>query len=146
MRELKKTISALDSDKLFAENVLNANNILGFKDIENKDRFMLAVALGLNSPCEKDKLKGASGWFRTEVIKHINEKANYQVILLGKASSEDIEEAIDLQNNFDMSERCAVSGFEKLREMADIYRNDNDLICKKFIKDLDLLYEKYFKM
>ena len=147
MSELKKTVSVLDENKRFADNVLKKNNILGFNDgPDNKDIFMFAVALGLTSPSEKEELRGATGWFRTETIKTIYEKANYQAILLGTAASDEVEESVDLQNNLDMSERCANSGFAKLKKFVDVYQNDNDLICKKMISDLDLLYEKYFNM
>ena len=146
MADLKKTVSVLEENKKFVDEALKKNNILGFADIENKDCFMFAVSLGLTDPSDKEKLRGASGWFRTETIRSIYEKANYQAILLGRAASDEVEEAVDLQNNLDMSERCANSGFEKLKKLVDIYQSDNDLICKKMMADLDLLFEKNINM
>lgn len=114
--------------------------ILGIDMLETKDIFLLAVALGINAPTD---IKGKrDGFTRTSYIK-ARDKALIASLLLGKA--EDQEEIDKLANDdlsYDEAEKCAEAGFEILKEMIESASFDEELLEKRILAQLNLLYEQ----
>ena len=115
-------------------------NILGFHMLEAKDIFLLAAALGLNEP--RDIGGKRDGYFRTSYIKTID-KALMASILLGIEENKDkVDTYANPDINYDEAERCAEAGFIKLKEMIDSADGDMELLEKRILSQLNLLYQK----
>lgn len=137
--EVRSTINVKDEHRTLGEFLKN-NNILGFNGIENKDIFMFAVSLGLDTPTSANESKGLIGWFRTSYVKS-QDSALYRVILLGKSSEEQVEENIELEKNYIQAERCADNGFKQLKKEIDDVNEDWDLLAKRMMRKLEILYQ-----
>ncbi len=119
----------------------------GILDIDssysNKDIFLLAAALGIDSP--KNLEGGKFGFVRLEYI-HSYEKALISAITLGdKKNQNEIDKFSDSEIEYANSERCAQSGFETLKEIVKESQGDEDLLCDKLMSKLDFLYQKNIK-
>ena len=117
---------------------LKSKDILGFKLLDNKNSFLLAVALGLKSPTECKKKR--FGWTRKSYIKTVD-KALWSSVLLGTASTdEEINKYADLNMCIDKCEECAETGFGILQELYEKADGDAEVFERRIIKKLDLLY------
>lgn len=125
------------------ENVIKKNKIFGFDQLDNKHLYFFAVSLGLNKNTDAVDTKGASSWFCTETINTQREETLIRLCLLGKASEEQVEEFIDLDKNYRESELYAHIGFGILKEKIEHAHNDNELLSKILMSDLDRLYTAY---
>lgn len=117
---------------------LKTNDVLGFKLLDNKESFMLAVALGVNQPtaCKKKRF----GWTRKSYIKSAD-KAMWASVLLGTATTdEEINQYADLDKSIELCEQCAETGFEILKQQYDKAEGDAELFERRMMKALDLLY------
>ena len=130
----------INSDyRVFLEE-MKSKDLLGFGEsiIDTKDAFLLAVALGINNPA--DKVKNRDGFFRLQYLKTAD-KALIGSVLLGTASSdEEIDDASDLSKSLDLCELCAETGFQTLQAKVNDAGCDNDLLERRLLKQLDLLY------
>lgn len=115
-------------------------NTLGMHFLEAKDVFLLAVALGLNNP---EDIKGKKdGYFLLKNVKTYD-KALFASILLGKPeNSDEVDKYANADVNYNESERCAESGFKKLKEFIDRANGDQELLEKHALTELKLLYER----
>ena len=112
-------------------------DLLGFKLVENKESFMLAVALGLDSP---EPVKNRDGWFLMKNLK-TTDKALLAAVLLGTAENDDDVDCFsDLEKSLDLCEQCAEKGYEELRKRVLDSQMDRELLERRMIKELDLLY------
>ncbi len=112
-------------------------DLLGFKLVENKESFMLAVALGLDSP---EPVKNRDGWFLMKNLK-TTDKALLAAVLLGTAESDDDVDCFsDLEKSLDLCEQCAEKGYEELRQRVLDSQMDRELLERRMLKELDLLY------
>lgn len=117
---------------------LKTNDVLGFKLLDNKESFMLAVALGVNQPTECKKKR--FGWTRKSYIKSAD-KAMWASVLLGTATTdEEINQYADLDKSIELCEQCAETGFEILKQQYDKAEGDAELFERRMMKALDLLY------
>ena len=115
-------------------------NILGMHMLETKDIFLLATALGLDDP--KDIQGKKDGYVRLSYIKTYH-KALLASILLGLEENRDkIDDFANEDVNYDEAERCAESGFKKLKEMIDSAGGDMALLEKRIFSQLNMLYQK----
>ena len=115
-------------------------NTLGMHLMETKDIFLLAAALGLNTP--EDRRGKKDGYFLLKNVKTYD-LALFASILLGKPENkEDIDRYANAEINYDEAERCAEAGFKKLREFIESADGDNELLEKRALAELRLLYEK----
>lgn len=115
-------------------------NILGMHMLETKDIFLLATALGLDDP--KDIRGKKDGYVRLSYIKTYH-KALMASILLGLEENRDrVDDFANEEVNYDEAERCAESGFEKLKEMIDAAGGDLELLEKRIFSQLNMLYQK----
>lgn len=136
-------------DRLFINGMLreglikewNEKNPLGIRDLENKDLFLLATALGLNTP--EDLPKGKDGYIRLQYVKTYD-KALFASILLGKPENDaDIDKYANADINYDEAERCAESGFKALDEFIKAAGGDTELLEKRALSRLEQLYQQY---
>lgn len=112
-------------------------DILGFNLVENKESFLLAVALGIDSP---KSTKNKDGWFLMKNLKTAD-KALLASVLLGTANDDsEVDLYADLEKAIDMCEECAESGFEKLQRMIIEANCDSSVIEGNLLEELDRLY------
>ena len=117
---------------------LKVNDVLGFKLLDNKESFMLAVALGINQPTECKKKR--FGWTRKSYIKTAD-KAMWASVLLGIATTdEEINQYADLDKSIELCEQCAETGFDILKQQYEKADGDAELFERRMLKALDLLY------
>lgn len=115
-------------------------NILGMHMLETKDIFLLATALGLDTPQDIQGKK--DGYVRLSYIKTYH-KALLASILLGIEDNHDkIDKFANEEVNYNEAERCAESGFKKLKEMIDAADGDMELLEKRVFSHLNMLYQK----
>lgn len=115
-------------------------NILGMHLMETKDIFLLAVSLGLNTP--KNIQGKKDGYFLLKNVKAYD-LALFASILLGVPDNKnEIDKYANAEINYDEAERCAESGFEKLKEAINSAGGDKELLEKRTLSELKLLYER----
>ena len=115
-------------------------NTLGIHMMGKKDIFLLAVAMGLDTP--EDMQGKKDGYFLLKDVKTYD-KALFASILLGMPENQDnIDKCANADMNYDASERCAESGFKKLKEFIDAAGGDRELLEKRAFSQLKLLYQK----
>lgn len=122
---------------------LHNDGILGLTStIDNKEQALFLAALGCNSPVPLSSKKDEGGWFRTEsVVKYSKDVAMMSCILLGTAQTdEDYDKFSQLEAYMDHVEQCAENGFQILEKKLKEANGDNNLLERRMLKELDLLY------
>lgn len=115
-------------------------NILGMHLMETKDIFLLAVALGLNAP--EDMHGKKDGYFLLKNVKAYD-LALFASILLGIPKNKDaIDRYASADVNYNEAERCAEAGFNRLKEFIESAGGDRELLEKRALSELRLLYQK----
>lgn len=123
---------------------MESQNILGFKLCKAIDIFFVAVSLGLNEPMDFQGKK--DGYFQIHNNVGTYEKALFSSILLGiKENHQEIDKYANADINYDQAEKCAESGFLKLKEKLDDANWDEELFEKRLLSELKLLYAKNVK-
>ena len=117
-------------------------NILDFKSIENIEKFTLAASLGIENPLPVSKPR--DGYIRLSSIQTYN-KALLSSILLGKAKNDEIDKCADEEKCFEEAEKCVESGFQILKDKLNEARGDEELLCKRLMAEIELLYETKVK-
>lgn len=115
-------------------------NILGMHMLETKDIFLLATALGLNEPKEIDGKK--DGYVRLSYIKTYHKSLIASILLGLEENRENVDAFANADVNYDEAERCAESGFIKLKEMIESAGGDMELLEKRIFSQLNMLYQK----
>lgn len=111
---------------------------LGLDTLSNLDLFKLAVAYGLDDPTDFDGAK--EGLFLLKDIKTTYDQSLLNIVKLGTAANNDeIDEFCNLEINYNEAERCASTGFGKLKELIES-NIDEELLIKKMIRELETLY------
>lgn len=106
--------------------------------VTNKDAFILAAALGVNHPEEMQGSK--EGLFLYKDLK-TRDRAMIEAALIGSlVSDEDIDEASEFSVCCDYCEKCASTGFRVLKEKVLDANQDNELLERKLLLELDHLY------
>ena len=120
------------------------NNPIGLKDISKLELFKIAVSYGLDDPKEFTTAK--EGLCLSKDLKSTKDISLFNTILLGTATSNDeIDACASIEKNFDQSELCANSGFEKIIKLIE-ENKDEELLQKKMFNYLDTLYQKNVKL
>lgn len=118
---------------------LKKNDVLGLNIVEGKDIFMLAVALGLDNPTQ---LKNKIGLFLNTALKTAD-KALMASVLLGTVTDDSqLDEYADQDLSADLCEQCAESGYQLLLKKYNDADCDPDLMERRMIKELELLFMK----
>lgn len=113
------------------------SDVLGFSMVENKDSFLLAVAMGVDSP---EAVKSKDGWFLMKNLK-TTDKALLAAVILGTANDDcDVDSFADIEKALDLCEQCAEAGFKALRKRILDAGKDREIIERRMMKELDLLY------
>ena len=122
---------------------LDINNTLGFHLVNQKDLFLIAVALGLNEPKEISGKK--EGLFLLKDVK-TSDRAIFASITLGNLQDDkDIDKYANDDINYDEAEKCAEAGYAILKEKIDDSAGNEDLLVTRLLSELDLLYESNVK-
>lgn len=110
--------------------------------IDNKEQALFLAALGMDNPVELSSKKDEGGWFRTEsVTKYAKDVAMMSSFLLGTATSDsDVDRYTDLDEYMNYVEKCAEGGFGVIEKKLEDANGDNELLERKMLKELDLLY------
>ena len=110
---------------------------LGLDNLSNLELFKLAVSYGLDDPSDFDGAK--EGLFLLKDLKTTYDKALLNVVKLGTAENNDeIDEFCNLGINYDEAERCACTGFKKIKELVESNTDEELLIKKMFPRDRKL--------
>lgn len=118
---------------------LKEKDILGLKIIENKEVFMLAVALGLDDPTQLKKKDGLSLYTALKTA----DKALIASVLLGTVSdSEDVDSYANFDASTDLCEQCAETGYNILLKKYNDAGCDEELFERRLLKELEMLYMK----
>lgn len=118
---------------------LKKNDVLGLNIVEGKDIFMLAVALGLDDPTP---LKNKVGLFLNTALKTAD-KALMASVLLGTVTDDaQLDEFADQDMSADLCEQCAEAGYQLLLKNYNDADCDPDLMERRLIKELELLFIK----
>ena len=118
---------------------LKKNDVLGLNIVEGKDIFMLAVALGLDDPTP---LKNKVGLFLNTALKTAD-KALMASVLLGTVTDDaQLDEFADQDMSADLCEQCAEAGYQLLLKKYNDADCDPDLMERRLIKELELLFIK----
>lgn len=113
------------------------SDVLGFSMVENKDSFLFAVAMGVESP---EAVKRKDGWFLMKNLK-TTDKALLAAVLLGTANDDaEVDSYADIDKALDLCEQCAESGFRELRNRVIDAGKDRDILERRMMKELDMLY------
>ncbi len=113
------------------------SDILGFSMVENKESFLLAIALGLDTP---QSIRNRDGWFLLKNLK-TTDKALLASVLLGTANDDsEVDSYADLEKAIDLCEQCAETGFHELRKRVLDAGKDRDILERRMMKELDMLY------
>ena len=119
---------------------MKRKNILFDSIAENKDLFLMAVALGINSPA--DGVAARDGFILLKSLK-TSDKALLGSVLLKKAETdEQIDECSDFDKSLDLCELCAETGFGVLQSKVNDAGWDSDLLARRLLNELDFLYTK----
>ena len=111
----------------------------GENDMNNKDIYLLAVAMGLDNPTEQ-MIKPES-WTR---VVNFSEKDKALIIsaLLGTAGSTDeIEEYCDLNNAISYCKKFTDAGFEEIDRIAADVKYNPELLVRKMLNYVDEIYD-----
>lgn len=122
---------------------LHAKGVFGLsRSIDNKEQALFLAALGCDSPVPLSSKKDEGGWFRTEsVTKYSKDVAMMSCILLGTAKNDDeYDKFSQLEEYMSYVEQCAESGFRIVEKKLEESNDDNDLLERRMLKELDLLY------
>ena len=115
------------------------NDVLGFDIAEGKDIFLIAVALGINSP---SPLKNKVGLFLNTALKTAD-RALLASVYLGTAKNDaNIDFYADWEKSIDLCEESAESGYQILLKKYNDAGCDLNLFERRLIKELELLYMK----
>ena len=118
---------------------LKEKDVLGLGIVENKDAFMLAVALGFNQP---QALKKKVGLSLLTALKTAD-KALIASVLMGLASDDsDIDEYADLDKSIELCEQYAETGYQILQKKYNDADCDVEIMERHMIKELEKLYTK----
>ena len=118
---------------------MKKTNILGMNCIENKDIFMLMVALGLEKPTQ---LKNREAMINNTAL-GTSDKALIASVLLGTATDDvQLDEFADLGKSEDLCEQCAETGYQVLQKKYNDANCDSDLLERRMLNELKFLFTK----
>lgn len=121
---------------------MDSNNTLGFHLISKKDIFIIATSLGLQNP---KSLGPKDGYFLLKDVKSFDRVYFASINLGNNIEDKEIDKYANDEINYDIAEKCAETGFEILKEKVDSANGNEDLLIKRLLSELDLLYEKNVK-
>lgn len=118
---------------------LKEKDVLGLQIVENKEIFMLAVALGLGNPIQLKKKDGLSLYTALKTA----DKALIASVLLGTISdSEDVDSYADFDASAELCEQYAEAGYSVLQKRFNDAGCDEELFERRLMKELEMLYMK----
>lgn len=116
-------------------------NILDFNSIENIEKFSFVASLGINKPAS---VQARKDYIRYESIP-TKYKSILSSILLGKSSEKEIDKCANEDICLDEAEKCFEAGFPILKQKIDSANGDEELLMKRMMDEIDLLYESIVK-
>ena len=119
-------------------------NIFGLsQSISNKDQAFFVASWGITDP-EAYKKKDNSGWIRSGYIKYAEEKTIMSTPLLATAENdEEVGEYAEYGVYKDYFEKCIEKGFQVIEKMVEEARWDNNLLERRTLTKMDLLFANY---
>lgn len=121
---------------------LRKDDVLGLQIVENKEAFMLSVALGIDNPTE---VKKKVGLFLNTALK-TTDKALIASVLLGTISDDNqIDQYANLDSSSDLCEQCAETGYQVLQKKYNDAECDTELLERRMLKELEMLYLRNVK-
>ena len=118
---------------------LKEKDVLGFKIAENKEIFMMAVALGLSDPMPLKKRDGLSLY---TALKTVDRSLIASVLLGTLIDSDNVDEYADFDKSAELCEQCAEAGYLVIQQKYNDAGCDEELLERRMIKELEILYNK----
>lgn len=115
---------------------------LDLNHAENKEKFILAMGLGYESPREITN-KFSPGLTLRTYIKTADEAIMAAALLGTFTEDADINEKANFNDVAIYAEQCANSGFDLLWEMIDKADGDENLLERRLLQKMDLWYQQY---
>ena len=106
---------------------------------ENIDVFMLAVALGLGKPTT---LKKKDGLILYQTLKTADKALIASVLLGSTADDNEIDSRANFDGSVELCEQYAETGYLVLQKKYNDANCDEELLEKRMLKELELLYNK----
>lgn len=124
----------------YEKNVFGLDSTIG-----NAEQALFLAALGADKPVESLGKRDNGGWFRTEALnENTRLKALISAFLLGTAEQDsDFNEYIKQDNYIKYFERCAEAGFQAVEKKLQDADWDNEVLERKMMKTLEMLYLNY---
>ncbi len=125
-------------------NKMKEHNLLSIgrteNDVNTKDIYLLAVALGLDEE-PKTTIKGGESYTRAIYFKDPDRALLFASLIESAADSDDILESCDSKKAFAVSKGYTDAGFKKIDEMAEESMYDPELMVKKLLDYVDSIYD-----
>lgn len=123
---------------------LKEHNLLsmgkGEMDINNKDIYLLAVALGLDSPAEK--LIKPESWVRMVNFRDHDKALAIAAYMATALDSDSVGKYCDQRDAFAYCKQFTDAGFRIIDSFASDAMYDPDLMVKKMLSYVDSIYEE----
>lgn len=118
---------------------LKEKDVLGIKIAENKEVFMVAVALGLSTPSQMKKREGLTLY---SALKTADKSLMASVSLGTITDSNDIDKFADFDESTNFCEQCAEAGYIILQKKYNDAACDEDILERRLLKELEMLYNQ----
>ena len=116
----------------------------GDNDVNTKDIYLLAMALGLDKE-PTSSIKGGESYTRTIYFKDFDRALLVSALLENANSTEDLLEFCDIKKAFSNSKGFTDAGFEVIDELAQNAMYDPELMVKKLLEYVEDLYDETIK-
>ena len=123
---------------------LKEHNLLsmgkGEMDTNNKDIYLLAVALGLDSP--EEKLSKPESWVRTVNFRDDDKSLAIAAYMATALDSDSVGKYCDLRDAFAYCKCRTDAGFRAIDSFASEAMYDPELMVKKMLSYVDTIYDE----
>ena len=116
-------------------------NLLDFNGIENIEKFSFISSFGVDNPA---KPQNKRDYIRYESIP-TKYKSILSSILIGSVDENDIDKNANEDCCLNKAEECFETGFLIFKEKVDSSGEDEELLCKRLMSEIDALYETKIK-
>ena len=137
------TLSISENSRKIVEKI-KANNLLSIgkaeKDANNKDIYLLAIALGLDKPIEK--MVRTESWVRTIYFNQLDRSIVQAIYLANLPDTEDLSENCDIKDAFNYCKTLTEVGFREIDIFASEANYNPELMVEKLLEYADSIYDE----
>ena len=115
----------------------------GEGDSNNKDIYLLAIALGLENPT--DRMSRPESWTRTINFDEFDKSLVKAAYLGSVADGDNISQYCDIREAFSYCKKLTDAGFIEIDKFAHEALYDPELMVKKMLEYVDSIYDDVIK-